>query len=124
MVPNLLFLALEGPDSYEKQCCLHSVELVFYLVLGGQFGPWLVCSAVILMSICHLYVVIELDDLPLLQLFHTGSKTQLHTDANQPLLVSAITDHFFKYISAHSTVHKEKWLPYFTHTLTTKSVQS
>ena len=87
------------------------MEVRFYLVLGGQFGPRLVCSAVILMSIRHLYVVIELDDLPLLQLFHTGPKTQLQTDANQPSLVSAIPGQF---ISLSTFLHKEKRLPFFT----------
>lgn len=76
---------------------MSKVEVLLYLVLGGQFGPRFVRSAIIFMGFGYLYVVIELDDLPLLQLLNTWSKTQLHTDAykaDQPFGVLQLCSEF------------------------------
>lgn len=52
-----------------------------YLVCGGEAGPRLVGPAVIVLSICHLYVVAEADeDLSFPKFFHCGPLAELQEE--------------------------------------------
>jgi hypothetical protein len=49
-----------------------------YFVGRGEARPWLVCPAVIVLSVGHLHIVTEADeDLPFPEFFHRGSLTEL-----------------------------------------------
>ena len=48
-----------------------------YLVLRRESGPWFVGPPVVVLCVCHLNVLTELDDLTLLQLVNRRTETQL-----------------------------------------------
>lgn len=47
------------------------------LVRGSQFGPRLVCPAIVVLGLGDLHVLVEAQDLSGLQFSHCGSLTQL-----------------------------------------------
>lgn len=51
----------------------------FYLVSRCQLCPWLICSPVVVLSICYFHILVKPQDLPGLQLCHCRPLAKLNT---------------------------------------------
>lgn len=69
----------------KQRSCLNKI---LYFISRCQPRPWFISSSVIILSLGHLHIIVEADDLPFFQLFNCRSKTQLkyHTQLLQILV--------------------------------------